>query len=158
MLTRADKKLQKAEDDGLEATEIERLAQLLTAARERMVCLRAAKRKHKFVPCWPACENLIEDLKERGMKIITSSLICLCFIICSFLTREEQLYDDVFVVCFFCFRVCVLVLVLKSSEPAVVERLLPLPLALTRKLLHQPQKRIISNDLVLSQETSISTL
>lgn len=65
MLTRAAKKLQKGEEDGLDAAEIARLGELLLASRERMVCLRAAKRKHKFVPCWPACENLIEDLKAN---------------------------------------------------------------------------------------------
>lgn len=57
---------QKAVKDGLSSSDIVRLGELLSAARERMVCLRASKRKHKFVPCWPACQNLIEDLKGPG--------------------------------------------------------------------------------------------
>ena len=115
MLTRAANKLQKAEEGGLDAAEIERLSFLLSSARERMVCLRAAKRKHKFVPCWPRCENLIEDLKERGTQRKYERKYVFCSYRTSFhlfsfhhllansLTLDglEQLY--VFVVCFFCF-------------------------------------------------------
>ena len=54
------KKLSKADED-----KKDRLEELLTAARERMVCLRAAKKKHKNVPCWDACQTLIDDLKAQ---------------------------------------------------------------------------------------------
>ena len=58
----SSKKLSKADDD-----QKDRLGELLTAARERMVCLRAAKKKHKNVPCWDQCQTLIDDLKAPGV-------------------------------------------------------------------------------------------